>query len=341
MAGRLKTDVKHAIATRHGTTISAKLHLDIDKVYRMPGCSDCVKPSGTKCMICKKAEPIKALSGTKKQSEQPQPKPTLATNGTSGVIDLSGSDDADMTIEPAEQGSDAVKEEPAEPLLFRCKSCKRAAHYECIGAKNVAKWQERQNWHCDECVTLAAPDAVLAWRALNASGDVKPAVPPNTPASPTRRSLATSATLPDYTETFQDAEYLVKFKDESFRHVRWVSHAWLKASYPQRLRNFLVKGPSIDIVPETVDTDAQAGYLETFGLAPSPDAIDRIPKEWLTPDRILEVEYHAKGDTHKQLIPSAHMKTMTDDPSESIPRIGRMFIKWQSLPYESGELPFP
>lgn len=90
---------------------------------------------------------------------------------------------------------------------------------------------------------------VIAWRPLPA--DAKEELDPDE--------------IPDYKDPLP-REYLVKWQDRGFRHVRriqlgicrlkltgqatWVPHPWLLANSPARLKNFLTKGPSLDLITD-------------------------------------------------------------------------------------------
>lgn len=92
-------------------------------------------------------------------------------------------------------------------------------------------------------------DQVIAWRPLpaNAKEDLDP------------------DEFPDYKDDLP-REYLVKWTDRGFRHVcrvqimsalglltvqaTWVPHPWLLANAPAKLKNFIIKGPSLDLVTD-------------------------------------------------------------------------------------------
>ena len=356
-------ELKEYLTEMHATSSNSKPFMNINRVYRFPLCPDCRKPKGIQCMICKSEEHIQRQthldSNIKDEVEVVTRKGQTSTsaegdailnNGRKqGVIQsaqqLSSSsplakqpdtaEDMGMEFAAIKSTVDATTNKSGHPrmmdLLFRCQTCLRAAHYACL-SQSISTWQVANNWQCVSCTSWGTPDAVLAWRPMTNESTASKDLIVNF-SSPSKR-LVPPANLPSYKDPSENAEYLVKFKEQSFRQVEWVPHAWLRATYPARLRGFLTKGPSIDISPETGEEVDDQDHLESFGLAPNPDGISKIPKEWLTPDRVLEVEYYPKKGN--DLIPSANLKSLGADPVDSIDRIARLYIKWQGLPYESG-----
>lgn len=232
-------------------------------------------------------------------------------------------------------------------LLSRCTQCRRAAHYSCIPTPDaVDQWQYSWDWHCDDCKAWGPIDAVLAWRPLDwekARGVNDKTPPPASPkrldpGSPGKRPAVTSD-LPDHKLPWWNAEYLVKFKETSFRNATWVPHSWLYSAYRQRLRNFLVDGPLVDIKPDNStrdgEEDVEEDHLENFNLAPTPDAFDKIPKEWLTPDRILDVSLRRKSGSGADPRVLNMKNRISNDPEHTISRISKIYVKWQGLPYDA------
>lgn len=103
-------------------------------------------------------------------------------------------------------------------------------------------------WHCHQCrewvwtvdlVSLSAQidhtdDQICAWRPN----------PPNAREAPRQ-----PGEKPFYKDPLP-REYLVKWIGRGFRHVTWVPHTWLLTSAPQKLKNFLEKGPMLDLVTD-------------------------------------------------------------------------------------------
>lgn len=333
-------------------------HLNINITFKIASCPDCLKPEGTACKFCLKKEPthdithgIESSFGPSKDQAAPSSTMTVeeqARTNTAKATDKATTSDA----AGQEASTDIVMTEDAAPkqdkdLLFRCTQCKRTAHYACIPIPNPCdQWQYSWDWHCDDCKTWGPIDAVLAWRALdwNKSRPGKEGTPPPSspkriaPSSPGKQPVVTGE-IPDPKAPWWNAEYLVKFQETSFRKATWVPHSWLFSAYKQRLRNFLVDGPLIDITPENATRDGEddvaEDHLENFSLQPTPNAFDLIPKEWLTPDRILDVRLRRKsgGGIDPRVM---NMKNrITNDPEDTISRVSEMYVKWQGLPYES------
>lgn len=143
-------------------------------------------------------------------------------------------------------------------------------------------------------------DRVIAWRPLPADAEEPPLNP---------------GELPNYRDRLP-REYLVKWKGRGFRHLNWVPHAWLLSINGAKLRNFIQKGPQLDLVTnETLaakgdemsaptirdimdeepqqrrprDGDAVEEKWWGHGPPPDADAENSIPLDWSTIDRILEV----------------------------------------------------
>lgn len=346
-------------------------HLNINKTFKIASCPDCLKPQGSTCKFCLQAEPVTDITKGKEktmgpsQDQQapsdaitdvaalkkaapgaPVPRSKLADVATANTGGSAAPSSGEL---PEAEGPEAIEEPTSsdKDLLFRCSQCKRAAHYSCISTPDPTDlWQYSWDWHCDDCKTWGPIDAILAWRPLDwgkerAEGVETP--PPTSPkqvfvGSPGKRPPV-MVNIPDHKATWWNAEYLVKFKETSFRQATWVPHSWLFSAYRQRLRNFLDKGPLIDITPDNATRDGEDDvlddHLENFSLVPMPDALDLIPREWLTPDRILDVRLsrkHGGGPDPRVL----NMKyRISDDPQETLSRVSEMYVKWQGLPYDA------
>jgi hypothetical protein len=200
---------------------------------------------------------------------------------------------------------------PFKELLFRCKLCKRVAHYahlpsdrfmkdsaEEVDVEATAEYYQRdQDWSCADCVSFVyRVEKILAWRPY-------PANAPQ-PELPHGESISPKMHLP--------REYLVKWQDRSYRRVQWVPHGWLASVHSGLLRNFLLHGPKVELLEHAVREDQIAntvseggigglnkesdeprpkdgGSSEDVALLPSLDAERRIPPAWKTVDRVLDV----------------------------------------------------
>jgi hypothetical protein len=208
------------------------------------------------------------------------------------------------------EGNELLDVDEPAPLLFRCIRCRQSVHYEHLpdpfGATSTyslaalaAEYQ--RTWHCHLCQQWPeGVDKIIAWRPSPPDANEEPREPGELPRWRDR--------LP--------REYLVKFRDQSFRHVTWVPHAWMQTVAHQKLRNFLEKGPQLDLVTDAtlaaggdkmiaptimdvIDDDdrgrhfGQVAELDALweGHGPPPDdtAEESIPIEWSTVDRLLDV----------------------------------------------------
>lgn len=199
---------------------------------------------------------------------------------------------------------------PSKELLFRCRLCKRLAHYahlpphrpikdaaEEVDVEATAKYYQRnQDWLCADCVSFSyRAEKILAWRPYPTNA--------RQPEVPHGESVSLKMHLP--------REYLVKWQDRSYRRVRWVPHGWLASVHAGLLRNFLLQGPKVELLEHAVQEDQVANAISEGGiggsskesdgpqpkaglrsegvaLLPSLDAERRIPPAWKTVDRVLD-----------------------------------------------------
>lgn len=277
-------------------------------------CSMCSK--GGICMGCKNValEP-ESLGLQKSEDEHPRSGSVTVTGGGStlpnGTVVLSEQS-------PPIGGQCHNLAIPSKELLFRCKLCKRLAHYahlppdrlmkdsaEEVDVEATAEYYQRdQDWSCADCVSFVyRVEKILAWRPY-------PADAPQ-PKLPHGESISPKMHLP--------REYLVKWQDRSYRRVQWVPHGWLASIHSGLLRNFLLHGPKIELLEHAVREDQVAnaaseggigrpdkesdeprpkagGSSEDVALLPSLDAERRIPPAWKTIDRVLDVLIWSPGE---------------------------------------------
>ncbi|KAK7059145.1 hypothetical protein VNI00_001772 [Paramarasmius palmivorus] len=225
---------------------------------------------------------------------EPNPSSTQPSNMT-----IDQTSDVTMTDRTAQPESS-----DSNQLLFRCLTCKRLAHYE-----HLAKDQDpdedltelarshHYNWLCSDCVSYQWKlDKILAWRPY----------PPNAvePARSDTEPVNYKAPLP--------RQYLVKWQERGYRRTQWVPHMWLLTTNAQKLRNFILEGPKVKLLSEpresgrdgTEDTNDGLNPVASsressvhpssktprFPQAPMPDAETKIPLEWQTIDRVLDVK---------------------------------------------------
>ncbi|SJL05568.1 uncharacterized protein ARMOST_08931 [Armillaria ostoyae] len=196
-----------------------------------------------------------------------------------------------------------VKEvDVAREIRFRCFTCKRLAHYDHLPkppnhtTDTVAEIAEhyQRNWLCYDCASFTYPlDKILAWRPypVNAVEPPRPVSEPPNYKSPLPR------------------EYLVKWEERSYRRLNWVPHMWLLSTHPSKLRNFLTGGSKVELLATSrkpIEVEEPASIFEdgdqsrASSIKPGtntpqlpqdamPDAESRIPPEWKTVDRILDL----------------------------------------------------
>lgn len=252
------------------------------------------------------------LGGEKHGSTTP---PVITVNdvdvAVSGLGSSLGLAEQEVSRNPTSPSGDASE------LLFRCKTCRRPAHYvhlpqpqsgvDLTTIELAQYYQTANDWECTDCISYVHPlDKILAWRPY----------PPDALDSSQPLSY-----VPDY-KAHLSREYLVKWIGRSYRRLQWVPHMWLASIYPSKLKNFLTSGPKVqlldaaenmeggkaqDTVIETEtakesdpsflialdnsrDPSAQPPSVEEHGPPlPLPDAENRIPLAWRTIDRVLEV----------------------------------------------------
>lgn len=254
-------------------------------------CSMCSK--GGVCMGCRNVA-LEPESSAPQKSEQEISSSVIVTDKEPGLPN----------------GTDALAIPPKD-LLFRCKLCKRLAHYAHLPSDRFMKdlaeevdveataeyYQHDQDWSCADCVSFVyRVEKILAWRPY----------PANTPQPelPHGESINPKMHLP--------REYLVKWQDRSYRRVQWVPHGWLASVHSGLLRNFLLHGPKVELLEHAVREDQIANAVSEGGigksnkesdeprpkagrssddvaLLPSLDAERRIPPAWKTVDRVLDV----------------------------------------------------
>ncbi|KDN36285.1 hypothetical protein K437DRAFT_241288 [Tilletiaria anomala UBC 951] len=212
--------------------------------------------------------------------------------------------------------------------VFRCLRCLRTAHYECLveGEEDehgaAYKVQHKYGWQCLDCHKWAAVDEIIAWRYVLGESRTE-----RSSGSLWSRavSLKGKEAKGEQDEELGDLgrrEYLVKFERQSFRKLAWVPHAWLSCT-SLKLKHFLQHGTRLELEPlednrqrvqlttqaikDANAMDEAAILKQTMNAAeeeadvllmlrgpPAEDvhAVERIPKAWLLPERMLDVYFH-------------------------------------------------
>ncbi|KAF7799325.1 hypothetical protein EIP86_010557 [Pleurotus ostreatoroseus] len=214
--------------------------------------------------------------------------------------------DGDVEMKDATKKSD----EQADELLFRCWTCKRLSHYahlplspfadpneEYTAVDRAYYYQQTTQWQCADCHSYVYQvEHILAWRPFP-SNAVEPPL--------------TDGDTPNYKSNLP-REYLVKWVNRSYRRTQWVPHMWLLSTHGTKLKNFIIGGSRVALLPEPVpetngdaalddnlpgfDADEEvteegdAASSTTFStLNPVPDAERKIKPAWKTVDRVLDV----------------------------------------------------
>lgn len=269
-------------------------------------CTSCMK--GGVCMACREIILKPDVPTEEKKEEKP---PAATGDAPSGDVEM-----ADAAGEATSEKLPSTKEEEgtedSKELAFRCITCKRLAHYahlpipadwdydpDDVSAAMLADhYQASTNWQCGDCSSFVyGVEHILAWRPYP-----EDALEPPRPAG---ELVNYKAMLP--------REYLVKWADRSYRRTSWVPHGWLLATSSAKLKNFLLAGSKIPLLPEPVEEekaqepDASQGpsfeinreefadvaakdeKVPTSVLDPDPDAQRKIPPPWKRVDRVLDV----------------------------------------------------
>lgn len=208
----------------------------------------------------------------------------------------------------------AVQEEATRELLYRCITCKRLAHYAHLPLPKsaddgeeyttddiAAYYQLDTAWKCADCVSFVYQvEHIIAWRPYP-EDVVEPALAPGE--------------VPNHKGSLP-REYLVKWIGRSYRRLAWVPHMWLLATHAAKLKNFLTKGPSIELLPEPVADDIAVDEVandfvvggddvieeaerrskshedsSSLTLVALADAERRIHPTWKTIDRVLDIRF--------------------------------------------------
>ncbi|GJE85782.1 chromatin remodeling factor-like protein [Phanerochaete sordida] len=325
-------------------------------------CGSCMK--GGVCMACKKPAlevggVIVSADGTKHAAPSPPPAPT--TDGDVTMIDLT----KDSSSPPAEESDAKNNSGAGDQMLYRCLTCKRVAHYEHLPLSRFADpnetytldeiaeyYQVNTGWQCADCVSFTYNvEHVIAWRPFPEDAK-EPPVPPGE--------------LPNFKSALP-REYLVKWTDRSYKRLHWVPHMWLLATYPAKLKNFLLKGPTIPLLPEpvaddaAVDLDLNPAFAPdeddivddsegrarkddgdiSRALNPMPDAERRVPPGWKTVDRVLDVLLWLKKSRVKKAPRGKKGRRIVDDEDDgdSDEELDEETRQERDSAYDEGEQP--
>ncbi|KAJ7673039.1 P-loop containing nucleoside triphosphate hydrolase protein [Mycena polygramma] len=210
------------------------------------------------------------------------------------------------------------------PLLFRCETCKRPAHYKCVpsrpgdpafpdAAPNAYYYQTQ--WLCLTCSSVEYKlDKILAWRPY-----------------PQDAECTQEVQQPPSRKDFLAREYLVKFKDRSYHRLMWLPHMWfrqdpLRAPRPnpdaerEILSAWKIVGRVLDIRLWSTTSAVNAGLVGQHKALPQiPQRHGQYPHEELT-QRLSEWELE-------------NGKFRIED-NEHVSQIAWAFVKWCALGYD-------
>ncbi|KAG9052818.1 hypothetical protein FS842_009210 [Serendipita sp. 407] len=209
-------------------------------------------------------------------------------------------------------------------LLFRCTTCRRAAHYAHLpnpfdeGAPDSSliediaiHYQQTNLWNCGDCIKFnGSVDRILAWRPY----------PENAPILTAEEEETMGLKSP------WPREYLVKWEGKSFRRTSWVPHGWLVSMSYAKLRHFLLHGSRVRLehLRSTSDGGATGNeedlarrriYEEENGPPlPNRRAQECIPEPWKQVEQVLDIRLFAP---HKKLRRSGKRKNNGNQVIES------------------------
>ncbi|GAA5982615.1 hypothetical protein JCM11641_002601 [Rhodosporidiobolus odoratus] len=319
-----------------------KLELEAHRSVLLPKCPACKKQGGRKCFECG----VSGKTITKREIDE-----------SSGSTEKADDDDA-----MAEEGDAVNKTKETSTsglhpgLMHRCTTCKRVAHYGCL-ENDEPEWSFEQHcqsyydWAiCGECYNFnVALDVILAWAEadpLPNGGNDKDDVESDDEVverivGERRVDEKTKKVydIPSAKDPRANAKYLVKWQEMSYRHLQWVPHAWLMASYPAKLSNFLQRGSTVsfDTAKDDEPEDGADEDEDRDDLAPLPDAdaMKRIPQAWRTVDRVLEVWYFHPKRPQDEVRHDDYERRyeLPEQPDEALKLISQCKIKWGDLAY--------
>ena len=295
-----RSEIRRAALDRDLEEFEQKFPLNPDGTrpegVRKPSRREALDSQETTEFICTACLKGGSCIGCGKVALEPDPRFRPQDNG-----DADG--DTTMKEAPPRQEPDISKE-----LFFRCTTCKRLSHYEHLpppdhsdgtewDAVSLAKHYS-QDWLCGDCASFTYKvEKIIAWRPSPAG--------------------AAQPDEPNYKDPLP-REYLIKWKDRSYRRIAWVPHMWILATHALMLRHFtLGSGPKVTlmdrpVLEEVQDPEPTTAVGDTRDSAPPvtfgdviedaplpstddgpaeaiPDAHLKIPPAWKTVDRVLDL----------------------------------------------------
>ncbi|KAN0060197.1 hypothetical protein ACQY0O_007526 [Thecaphora frezii] len=270
---------------------------------------------------------------------------------------------------------------PAAQRLFRCTRCHRCAHYECMPALDDAddsspderaKAAHQANWQCGDCRKWPAVDQILAWRPLDrrewSSREARNrSYPAHSPKDELQREYLVKLKDRSFRETvWVPHDWLRITSTMSLHH--FLKHGTRLELEPAELIESTASAKSVKKgraslalgglsaaaasasraekaqkkVKKVITLD-DVGQVELGPPGPEPDAQERIPTPWRTPDRILSVLFYSSIQTGAAE-PGGEEINADDLKDESLldlaklheswPHVSQMLVKWQDIGYE-------
>ncbi|GAA5891901.1 hypothetical protein JCM5296_003266 [Sporobolomyces johnsonii] len=327
-----------------------KDELDPEKTFSIGKCPACAKRGGRKCFVC-------GVNGRKVSERE---RDEYAANQLEDGAELEGVGGA-KKLEDGDGDGQVESTEIVPGLMFRCKTCKRVAHYGCLEMDDP-EWSLADhiksyfNWEmCHDCYRYdhewqVKLDVILAWKEDEPQSpseggkdddEEEEEGTPDLAVAVKRKDEKTGReyVVPSAKDLMSRAQYLVKWQNQSYRHLDWVPHAWLAAAHGGKLANFLARGSTVSFEPpqddasDDEDPTASTNAKDDLGSAPAPDpdAIDRIPKGWRTVERVLDAWYTSPKTGNE--VHFSDFKTRPEDADESVKLVSKCYMKWGDLPY--------
>lgn len=189
-------------------------------------------------------------------------------------------------------------------VLFRCVTCHRGFHFECLPPRwaksdndfkaSISDRREKRlseyasDYKCKDCGDMVNKiDTLVAWRPMD------------------RNAYQLGQTCLDLDE--DSKEYLVKWAKKSHYHCVWAPGAWVFGVAPPNMRGAFYK------------------RNEGENLEPKFDEKDAIPEEYLLIDIILRVKYTV----------GEGLSSSKEDDMEKIDNVSNIFVKFQGLGYDN------
>lgn len=243
---------------------------------------DVLAPQLDACQVCKEKGKACAPFSTKKTSKQEE-KLRNENNGEDPITEI-----------PKDLIDNAFQ------VLFRCKSCQRAYHFEHLPGRSEDSVtfedgenirEERlseynDNWQCNDCCNMSSKvQGLVAWRPSNLDTYVA-----GTPVDELRED---------------DKEYLVKWEGTSYFKCSWMPGAWIWGTTAAVMRKAFVRRD------------------EGKNLLPIMEKEDAIPEEYLRIEIVFDVTYRNDGRFKFDIMD----ETLIDE-------VSTVLVKFEGLGYD-------